>query len=220
MKLRTLNILTVIACGYILLSELSQLSVQFPRYLTLNELSLLQIKYIPMSLALTYIMLSIFVLIKKFVKQVLIVRIVGAILGICGVVQLLSINAYLSQTLSYVISMIKYFPLMEYMVIFENFVLLLYGLLAVLICVNNFKSFISSKSALIITLVVICLGLLSTILQNATMSIELFKNIRYLINFVIIVIMKYPALFLIYYIALKPTLAEKGLQPKAIETNE
>lgn len=209
MKSKTLNILTIIACGYLLLSGFSQISVQFPSYLIMSDLGWLEIRYIPMALAVTYIMLAIFVLVKNFIKNIFITRITGLFLGISGVLLVLSEYSYLSQAFYPVISRIKYLSFSNYMILFENFILLFCALLAIFICLNTFRSFVSNKLAFIITLSVIGLAFIINILHNATIPIGIYKNIRYLTNFFIIDIMNYPALFLVNYIALKPVIAEK-----------
>ncbi|HBT63470.1 MAG TPA: hypothetical protein DEB10_02250 [Ruminococcaceae bacterium] len=196
-----------------IVSATSQLFVQFPKYIILSDLSLLQIKYIPMALAIRNLFFSIFVLVKMFVKKPILVKIVGTILGISAVPLFFSTIAYFIQIQS-AFSVLRPFELIN--VVLYVFVLLFYGVLILLICINTYKNFISQKSALMIALVVICLGLISTIFRNAAVPTELFKDRSHLINFFSHVITT-PLWFLIYYTALKPD--KNVLQSKMIEMN-
>lgn len=214
MRSRIVSVITVIACVYMIVSAISQLFVQFPKYIILSELSWLQIKYIPMALAIRNLFLSIFVLVRMFVKKPVLVKIAVAILGISGVPLFFATIAYLIQIQS-AFTVISPFQLVN--VVLYVFVLLFYGVLVLLICINTFKNLISQKSALIVTLVVICLGLLSTVFRNTAVPTELFKDRSHLINFFSHVITT-PLWFLIYYTALKPN--KNVLQSKVIKRHQ
>ena len=214
MRLKVVSVITVIACVYMIVSATSQLFVQFPKYIILSDLSLLQIKYIPMALAIRNLFLSIFVLVRMFVKKPVLVKIAVAILGISAVPLFFATIAYLIQIQS-AFTVISPFQLVN--VVLYVFVLLFYGVLVLLICINTFKNLISQKSALIVTLVVICLGLLSTVFRNTAVPTELFKDRSHLINFFSHVITT-PLWFLIYYTALKPN--KNVLQSKVIKRHQ
>jgi len=54
MKIKMLKIFTIIACAYLVLSAISGTIIQFPKFLVLRNLDLLNLQLIPLSTSTMY----------------------------------------------------------------------------------------------------------------------------------------------------------------------
>ena len=178
-----LKVLTVLACAYLLTVSILNLLDVYRLQILSNVFLFIFLYFIPKMIYVIYIVLSIFVLFKLFLpKRILIRKMSGGILGVCGILQIAAVIAYcvIDYPYLYVYSNTFFLALLRIVAV---------DLLMMLICVNTFKKFISNKAALIICTVIFTFSIVTYFVEFYTTSFVYGAvNARYLINTIIIML--------------------------------
>lgn len=194
----------ILACVYLLIVGIINLTMGYPKHLNISEFTLTIIYYIPKITYLIYIVLSVFALVKLvFHRQILIHKIVSVMLALSGLIQIFAIVMYYYNIRIYY----KFITYRDFPQIASHIALIIIAILMILISINTFKPFMSNKIAIISSACVFAFRMVIYLI--ATLSHTFFGgNERYLINTVIIIlgsVLIGLAAFWASYISLKTT---------------
>lgn len=182
MKIRQMNMVTLLAGIWLVLTGITGFWVHIPQCLTLVGLQLLSIRYLPMTTYILYFAIGIFAIITVLVKKSLILKIVALLVALSGMAKITAFVCYMAAISPYA----KQLYLPTYLLQIGNPLYhVLLALLAILICANTFRPFIRPKSAIIIASVTIGLGLLISVLPDVLSGFTHLSILHFLLNTVI-----------------------------------
>ena len=142
------KILTSLVCICLIFAGVLNLTIVYPKIFNINILTII-IYFMPRVTIVMNILLSIFVLLKIFLHKDLIHKTVSVFLAIRGLIQITAIAVCFYILRDYIIIVASFW---SYGFTAQYFSRIIIDLLAILICINAFKSFIKNKTALIISI--------------------------------------------------------------------